>query len=48
LWKEGDKVPEGKSSWKRIKSKKPKASYDSPRDPRETNKNILSKKMRDP
>jgi hypothetical protein len=45
LWEEGDKGPEGKSSWKKIKSKRMKPSYASPRDPQEINKRILKKKQ---
>jgi hypothetical protein len=48
LWEEGAKGPEGKSSWKKIKSKRMKPSDASPRDPRESNKRLLSKKQRDP
>jgi hypothetical protein len=48
LWEEGAKGPEGKSTWKKIKSKRTKASDSLPRDPRERNKNLLSKKQRDP
>jgi hypothetical protein len=33
LWEEGAKGPEGKSSWKKIKSKRTKPSDASPRDP---------------
>jgi hypothetical protein len=48
LWEEGAKGPEGKSSWKKIKAKRTKPSDASPRDPRESNKRLLSKKRRDP
>jgi hypothetical protein len=48
LWEEGAKGPEGKSSWQKIKSKRTKSSDASPRDHQESNKNILSKKWRDP
>ena len=48
LWEEGAKGLEGKSSWKKIKSKRTKPSDASPRDPRESNKRLLSKKQRDP
>jgi hypothetical protein len=48
LWEEGDKGPEGKSSWQKIKSKIRKPSDDSPRDPRESNKRILNKKNEGP
>jgi hypothetical protein len=48
LWEEGAKGPEGKSSWQKIKSKIRKPSDVSPRDPRESNKRLLSKKQRDP
>jgi hypothetical protein len=48
LWEEGDKGPEGKSSWQKIKDKRKKPSDASPRDPRESNKRLLSKKQRDP
>jgi hypothetical protein len=33
LWEEGDKGPEGKSSWKKIKDKRMKPSDAFPRDP---------------
>jgi hypothetical protein len=42
---EGDKGLEGKSSWKKIKSKN-ETSRSSPKDPRESSKNILSKKQK--
>jgi hypothetical protein len=48
LWEEGAKGPEGKSSWKKIKSKRTKPSDASPRDPRESNKRLLSKKKEGP
>jgi hypothetical protein len=48
LWEEGAKGPEGKSSWKKIKSKRKKPSDASPRDPQERNKRLLNKKWRDP
>jgi hypothetical protein len=43
LWEEGDKRPEGKSSWKMLKAKM-KPSDASPRESRESNKGILGKK----
>jgi hypothetical protein len=47
LWEEGAKGPEGKSRWKKLKAKiKPWDA--SPRDPRESNKRLLSKKKRGP
>jgi hypothetical protein len=48
LWEEGDKGLEGKSSWKKTKSKRMKPPNASPKDPRESNKNLLSKKQRHP
>jgi hypothetical protein len=48
LWEEGAKGPEGKSRWKKIKAKRTKPSYASPRDPRENNKRLLSKKKEEP
>jgi hypothetical protein len=48
LWKEGDKGPYGKSSWKKIKSKRTKSLDAYPRDPKESDKRLLSKKWRDP
>jgi hypothetical protein len=48
LWEEGAKGPEGKSSWQKIKSKRSKPSDASPRDPRESNKRLLSKKKEGP
>jgi hypothetical protein len=48
LWEEGAKGPEGKSSWQKIKAKRSKPSDASPRDPRESNKRLLSKKKEGP
>jgi hypothetical protein len=48
LWEEGAKGTEGKSSHQKIKAKRTKPSDASPRDPRESNKNLLGKKWRDP
>jgi hypothetical protein len=48
LWEEGAKGPKGKSSLQKIKSKRIKPSDASLRDPRESNKRLLSKKWRDP
>jgi hypothetical protein len=47
LWEEGAKGPEGKSSWQKIKAKRMKPSDASPRDPRESNKRLLSKTQSD-
>jgi hypothetical protein len=44
LWEEGAKGLEGKSSWKKIKSKRKKPSDAFPRDTQEINKRLLSKK----
>jgi hypothetical protein len=45
LWEERDKGLEGKSSWKKIKAKNA-TLRSSPRDPRESSKNILRKKQK--
>jgi hypothetical protein len=45
LWDEGAKGPEGKSKLVRDKSLKIKPQDASPRDPRESNKKVLSKKQ---
>jgi hypothetical protein len=47
FWEEEDKGPKGKSSLKKLKAKRMKPSDASPRDPRENNKRLLSKKQRD-
>jgi hypothetical protein len=47
LWEEGDIVLEGKSNYKKIKSKKTKPSDASSKDPQERNKRLLNKKHRD-
>jgi hypothetical protein len=46
LREEGAKVPEGKSSWKKIKGKIMKPLDSFPRDPRERNKMLINKKQR--
>jgi hypothetical protein len=48
LWEEGAKGPEGKSKLTKDKSQKIKPRDASPRDPRESNKDILSKKQEGP
>jgi hypothetical protein len=47
-WEEGAKDPEGKSKLLRDKSLKIKPRDASPRDPRESNKRLLSKKLEGP
>jgi hypothetical protein len=45
LWEEGAKGPEGKSKLAKDKSLKIKPRDASPKDPRESNKRLLSKKQ---
>jgi hypothetical protein len=47
-WEEGDKGPEGKSKLAKDKSLRIKPRDASPRDPRESNKRLLSKKQEEP
>jgi hypothetical protein len=47
-WEEGAKGPEGKSKLVKDKSLKIKPRDASPRDPRESNKRLLSKKQEGP
>jgi hypothetical protein len=47
-WEEGAKGPEGKSKLVKDKSLKIKSRDASPRDPRENNKRLLSKKQEGP
>jgi hypothetical protein len=48
LWEEGAKGPEGKNKLEKDKSLKIKPRDASPRDPRESNKTLLSKKQGGP
>jgi hypothetical protein len=48
LWEEGAKGPEGKRKLAKDKSLKIKPRDASPRDPRESSKNLLSKKQEGP
>jgi hypothetical protein len=48
LWEEGAKGPEGKSKLAKDKSLKIKPRDASPRDPRESNKELLNKKQEGP
>jgi hypothetical protein len=48
LWEEGAKGPEGKSKLVKDKSLRIKPRDASPRDPRESNKRLLSKKQEGP
>jgi hypothetical protein len=48
LWEEGAKGPEGKSKMAKDKSLKIKPRDALPRDPRESNKRLLSKKQEGP